>query len=63
MGGASSKTVLADIAHLLITKEIDPADHVFWDELWKLNLPSEELFTVVNHFSNKFMIDYSKELF
>lgn len=49
MGQASSKTVLADIANLLVTKEIDPADHVFWDELWKItNLTSEQLFLIVN---------------
>ena len=48
MGAASSKTTFSELAHALLSKDIDPNDHEFWDELWKTVLTMEEIFEVIS---------------
>ena len=48
MGGASSKeSFFRDIVHKLLTTDIEPTDHAFWDDLWKTTLNTEEIFEVI----------------
>jgi hypothetical protein len=41
MGGGSSKSTFTDIINGLLSKEIDSAEHEFWDELWKTGLSGD----------------------
>lgn len=47
MGGASSRSVFADGFADLISKDIDPSEHKFWDDLWKATLTIEEVFELI----------------
>jgi hypothetical protein len=47
MGGASSKVLFERIVKQLTTKDIDPTDHDFWDNLWKTDISVEEIFELI----------------
>jgi hypothetical protein len=48
MGGVSSKESFGFIIHKLLTTDIEPTDHGFWDELWKTTLTTEDIFDVIS---------------
>ena len=47
MGGASSKQVFERIVKQLTTKDVEPTDHEFWDQLWKTDISVEEIFDLI----------------
>jgi hypothetical protein len=48
MGGVSSRQAFTQIIAHLQTKDVDPNDHEFWDELWKTTLTVEEIFELAS---------------
>jgi hypothetical protein len=48
MGGSSSKAVFSGIVVKLINTDVDPAEHDFWDELWKTVLSTEDIFELIS---------------
>ena len=44
MGGVSSRQAFTQIIAHLQTRDVDPNDHGFWDDLWKTTLTVEEIF-------------------
>ena len=48
MGGVSSKVQFERIVRQLTTKDIEPTDHDFWDNLWKTDISTEEIFELIS---------------
>jgi hypothetical protein len=48
MGATNSKSTFRNIITTLITTDINPTDHNFWDDLWKINLSLEEIFELIS---------------
>mmetsp|Transcript_33988 Transcript_33988/g.34636 ORF Transcript_33988/g.34636 Transcript_33988/m.34636 type:complete len:901 (-) Transcript_33988:376-3078(-) len=48
MGASNSRGAFPDIVQQLLQTDIDPADHDFWDELWKYPLSANDIFTVIS---------------
>ncbi len=48
MGGQNSKELFEGIVNRLLTTDIQPTDHEYWDELWKTSLTAEEVFEVIS---------------
>ena len=48
MGGASSKSIFSGIVSKVLAADIDPANHEFWDEMWKTVLSAEDIFELVH---------------
>lgn len=48
MGATSSKTVFVEIVRKLLTEDVDPNEHEFWDDLWKTALTVEDIFEVIS---------------
>ena len=47
MGGQSSKIQFGNNLNTLMKQDIDPNNHVFWDELWKTPLTIEDIFNII----------------
>ena len=47
MGGQSSKIQFGNNLNTLMKQDIDPNNHIFWDELWKTPLTIEDIFTII----------------
>lgn len=41
MGGSTSREVFEKIVARLSSEDVDPADHQFWDDMWKTTLTVE----------------------
>ncbi len=41
MGASSSREVYSQIIARLLSSDVDPSEHEFWDELWKTTLTVE----------------------
>ena len=48
MGGSNSKTQFTHLISRLLSTDVDPADHDFWDELWKTPLSTEDIFSLIS---------------
>ena len=48
MGSVSSKVQFERIVRQLTTKDIEPTDHDFWDNLWKTDISTEEIFELIS---------------
>ena len=47
MGGQSSKIQFGNNLNTLMKQDIDPNNHIFWDELWKTPLTIEDIFNII----------------
>lgn len=56
MGATNSKSIFRSIITTLITTDINPTDHNFWDDLWKINLTLEEIFELISPDEIRLMI-------
>lgn len=48
MGGSSSKAQFTHLISRLLSADVDPAEHDFWDELWKTPLSTEDIFALIS---------------
>lgn len=47
MGGTPSKVLFTSIVSRLLSSDVEPTDHDFWDDLWKTSLTAEEVFELI----------------